>query len=207
MSMIDISPLISEKIAVWPGDVSFKRHANLEIAKGSNIDLSHIQTTVHVGAHADSRSHYLKDGITIDEHALEPYYGPCQVVEVSIRKGERIRVKDFSRTKITAPRVLFKTNSFPNPNIFNQDFNGFSGEVIEYLQEKNCVLIGIDTPSIDPFDDKVLESHHAIAKSNIVNLEGLVLAHVAPGTYTLIALPLKISGGDASPVRAVLIEA
>ena len=35
-------------------------------------------------------------------------------------------------------------------------------------------------------------------------LEGLVLAGVSAGVYELIALPLKLQGFDASPVRAVL---
>jgi arylformamidase len=35
-------------------------------------------------------------------------------------------------------------------------------------------------------------------------LEGLVLADVPDGVYELIALPLKLVGFDASPVRAIL---
>ena len=36
-------------------------------------------------------------------------------------------------------------------------------------------------------------------------LEGIVLDHVSPGSYELIALPLKIKDADASPVRAILL--
>jgi arylformamidase len=35
-------------------------------------------------------------------------------------------------------------------------------------------------------------------------LEGLVLNNVPEGVYELIALPLKLVGFDASPVRAIL---
>ena len=38
----------------------------------------------------------------------------------------------------------------------------------------------------------------------MANLEGIVLTDVDEGDYELIALPLRIKGGDASPVRAVL---
>ncbi len=68
------------------------------------------------------------------------------------------------------------------------------------------VLIGLDTPSVDPMTSKALESHHALARRDLAVLEGVVLAHVAPGTYTLIALPLRLEGADASPVRAVLVS-
>jgi arylformamidase len=67
-------------------------------------------------------------------------------------------------------------------------------------------LIGLDTPSVDPADDKELHSHSAIAARDMAILEGVVLDHVAPGTYTLIALPLPLEGADASPVRAVLLK-
>ncbi|RMG14264.1 MAG: hypothetical protein D6731_10620 [Planctomycetota bacterium] len=58
---------------------------------------------------------------------------------------------------------------------------------------------------MDPCDDKVLETHQALARHDVANLEGLVLAHVAPGPYTLVAFPLPLRGADASPVRAVLV--
>jgi arylformamidase len=69
------------------------------------------------------------------------------------------------------------------------------------------VLVGIDTPSIDPQNSKVLESHAAVARAGLSILEGLVLSHVSPGFYTLVALPLALEGLDASPVRAVLLPA
>jgi len=65
--------------------------------------------------------------------------------------------------------------------------------------------VGIDTPSVDLFEDKVLLSHTAVARADMSVLEGLVLDGIAPGPYTLIALPLPIEGADASPVRAVLL--
>jgi arylformamidase len=64
--------------------------------------------------------------------------------------------------------------------------------------------VGIDTPSVDPFDSKDLAAHHALISGGVVNLEGLDLDLVPPGLYELIALPLRIEGLDASPVRAVL---
>ena len=66
------------------------------------------------------------------------------------------------------------------------------------------VLVGIDTPSVDPETSKTLEAHNACRIANMRILENLVLAHVEPGDYELIALPLKFENLDASPVRAVL---
>jgi arylformamidase len=201
--IIDISPLIFEGCATWPGEQPFSRKVNLSMAHGSNIDLSSYETTVHIGAHADSRSHYLKDGKTIDQMKLDPYWGPCQVIEVNVNRSERIQPGHI-KTEIDSPRVLFKTGTFPDFTNFNTDFASLSSELVNFLSEKKCVLIGIDTPSVDLYDDKVLESHKALAKTGLVNLEGLVLKDVEPGHYELAALPLKIKGGDAGPTRAAL---
>jgi arylformamidase len=106
---------------------------------------------------------------------------------------------------VVAPRVLFKTGSFPNPDVWSGDFNSLSPELIEQLARSGVRLVGIDTPSIDPADDTELRSHAAVYRHDLCVLEGLVLDEVAPGRYTLVALPLKLAGADAAPVRAVLL--
>jgi arylformamidase len=77
---------------------------------------------------------------------------------------------------------------------------------VHWLADQNVRLVGIDTPSIDLDDDTVLLSHAAIAARDMAILEGLDLSKVSDGLYELIALPLKLSGADASPVRAALIK-
>ena len=67
-------------------------------------------------------------------------------------------------------------------------------------------LVGIDTPSIDPVNSKTMDSHHIVQKHSMAILEGLVLDEVDAGDYELIALPLKLTNLDASPVRAILRE-
>jgi arylformamidase len=204
VTILDISPVLHEGVAVWPGDQRFSRAVNLAIAEGANIDLSAITTTVHVGAHADAPSHYAADGCGIDEVDLSPYLGPCQVVEVAVARGARIAPEDVA-DEITEPRVLFRTGTFPDPDDFNDDFAAFAPETIDFLAARGVRLVGIDTPSVDLESDRELVAHRALARHGMANLECLVLSDVPPGRYTLVALPLKIRGADASPVRAVLV--
>lgn len=201
----DISPLISPNIAVWPGDIGFKRMLGLSFEKGENIELSSMQTTVHLGAHADAPSHYVESGIGIDCVELSHYLGLCQVIHVS---GEPLVSINSVREKINEgiERVLIKTDSYPDPNKFNEDFAAFDSATINFLADFGVKLIGIDTPSMDPFSSKELPSHKALTQNNISNLEGLVLRDIEEGLYTLIALPLKLRNFDASPVRAVLLD-
>jgi arylformamidase len=176
------------------------------IDEGSNLDLSAITTTVHVGAHTDAPRHYAGGGEDIAARSLTRYLGPCRVIDVAVGRGERIRPDHLGDTPLDVPRVLFRTGTFPDPESWNADFASLSPELVEHLADAGVVLVGIDTPSVDPFDDKVLLSHSAIARRDLAILEGIVLSAVTPGRYTLIALPLPLEGFDASPVRAVLVE-
>ncbi len=201
----DISPLITPEIAVFPGDTEFRSHVLLDMKKGDNLTLSLMTTTVHLGAHADAPSHYSRLGPSIAERDLSLYLGPAQVIEVARVAQKRISVADLEKITIQAPRVLFKTGSFPDPNRWTSDFMALSPELIEFLAERQVVLVGVDTPSVDLADDKNLISHQTLLKHNLAVLEGIVLDEVKPGVYDLIALPLKIMNADASPVRAILL--
>jgi arylformamidase len=105
---------------------------------------------------------------------------------------------------IRAPRVLFATGTYPDPTHFNEDFAGLSAKLIDYLAEKGVTLVGIDTPSVDPYESENLPAHQAALRRDVAILEGLVLENVPAGIYELIALPLRLVGFDGSPVRAIL---
>ncbi len=205
--LIDISPLVSPRIAVWPGDTPYQRRELCALAAGDNLDLSTIETTVHVGAHADAPSHYRAGLPGIAARPLGLYFGPCEVVHVPGCRGRRIRPDDLPRAP-RAPRVLLRTDSVPDPERWNADFSALSPELIAWLHDTHGVfLVGLDTPSVDPQDSKTLPAHQALADRDMAVLEGLVLGHVPEGRYTLSALPLKLEGADASPVRAALLPA
>jgi arylformamidase len=204
----DITPPISEQMAVFPGDQKFETKTVFDYKKGDHLYLSSIQTTTHIGAHADSSSHYHAKGEGIDQRPLSAYFGACQVIEVlkvSDTKENRIYPSDF-KTEIKASRVLFKTNSFPDYNHWNSDFFALSPELIYLLKDKNVQLVGIDTPSVDPETSKTLDSHQALFQTGMCVLEGLWLPSVPEGLYQLVAMPLPFVDGDASPVRAILIK-
>lgn len=204
-ALIDISPMISPEIAVFPGDTAYQNNYLFNFDRGNKFALSQITTTVHLGAHADAPFHYHPEGKTIEQVDLNVYIGACQVIEVNIEKGRRIGVDDFNWDKITEKRVLFKTKSF-QAHRWSDDFNSLSPEVVTQLARRKVLLVGIDTPSVDLADDKELITHRCIYEHHIAVLEGLVLGEVEEGRYHLVALPLKLKGCEASPVRAVLFK-
>jgi arylformamidase len=202
--LLDLSPVISSRIAVWPGDVPFREDFALRMAEGAHLELSSLTTTVHVGAHADAPSHYLLGGAGIGERPLERYYGPCQVMRVEVGRGERVGVEHLTGP-VRAPRLLLRTGTFPDPERWNEDFAALAPTLVAHLAAAGVVLVGIDTPSIDLMTSKDLPAHKAVAAADMAVLEGLLLDDAPEGVHTLIALPLRIEGADASPVRAALL--
>lgn len=201
--LYDITPPITERLKVWPGDTLPAREVLLDMSRGDTVTLSTLRSTVHLGAHADAPNHYGRTGSGIDARSLDYYLGRCQVIRVNVPRKSRVGLEHIP-CPIEAPRVLFRTGTFPDPNTFNDDFAALSPNLIEALSERGVRLIGIDTPSIDLFDSTDLPSHQVCLRNDLAILEGLTLAEVPDGIYELIALPLRLVGFDASPVRAVL---
>ncbi len=199
----DISPAITSKLAVWPGDTRPVQEVLLDMKQGDNLTLSTLRSTVHLGAHADGPNHYGACAPAIDQRSLEYYLGPCQVIDVKMPPKTRVLSEDIV-SEITAERVLLRTGTFPDPETWNEDFAALSPAVVDALHELGVILVGIDTPSVDLFGSKDLPAHERILQHDMAILEGLVLDDVPEGVYELIALPLRLVGFDASPVRAIL---
>ena len=203
MTIYDITPPVSASLAVWPGDTSPSREVLCDMRRGDNITLSTLRATVHLGAHADAPSHYGVDAPAIDERSLDYYLGPCQVVRVTVEAGSRIQPESLSAA-ILAPRVLLATGTYPDSDFFCEDFAALSVELVDHLHQQGVRTVGIDTPSVDLFTSRDLPAHKRILGYDMAILEGLILADVPEGIYELIALPLRLVGFDASPVRAIL---
>jgi arylformamidase len=201
--LYDITPLISSSLAVWPGDTPPSREVLMDMARGDALTLSTLRATVHLGAHADAPSHYGEPAPSIDSRPLDLYLGPCQVVHVRAERGRRVGLEDLG-SEIDAERVLLVTGTFPDPTRWNEDFAALEPDLVDALHALGVRLVGIDTPSVDLFSSKDLPAHKRFLAHDMAILEGLVLKDVPQGLYELIALPLKLEGFDASPVRAVL---
>lgn len=201
----DISPLLDPSVAVWPGDAPFERTQSLSIAEGSSVNLSSMSLSLHTGAHADAPSHFEDGTASIEQMDLSIYFGPVRLVTVEAEKT--ISAGDLSEVLKAKPqRLLVRCNPGFDPQLFPERFVHFSTEAAEAIGRAGVRLVGLDAPSVDFVDSKELPCHHIFHRHGTAILENLLLQGVPDGDYQLIALPLRIAGGDASPVRAVLME-
>ena len=99
---------------------------------------------------------------------------------------------------------MIRTGAWLDKSAFPEKIPFLRPEVAPYLASRGVCLVGLDVPSVDSLDSKELLGHHALARHGIHILEGVVLDHVAPGDYDLVALPLPLVEADGSPVlRAI----
>lgn len=211
MKIFDVSRTLSDRLAPWPGDVGFQFKLNGRIPEGSSVNVGMISASLHNGSHADARFHFEQDGWTIDEAELATYIGPAVVVDLSAKyRGDampQMTIEDLALGEnefSSAPRLLLKTNVWSDSSVFPEQIPTITADVPRWLQERGVKLLGFDVPSVDEITSKDLRNHHAIAAAGISIVESLDLSAVEAGRYQLSALPLKIAGGDGSPVRAIL---
>jgi arylformamidase len=200
----DISPPVHAGAPVFPGDTAYAQQWVASIGPGCPVNVSAITLSPHVGSHADAPLHYDPAGAPIGELPLETFIGPCRVIH-AIGVGPLVRLEHLAHAlKDLPPRVLVRSYARMPQDAFDNDLPAFAPETVERLADLGVVLIGIDSASIDPASSKTLDSHQVIRRRGLRVLENLLLDDVPEGDYELIALPLKLTTADASPVRAVL---
>jgi arylformamidase len=204
MGLIDISPSLRVGMGVFPGDAVFRTAPTFTIGPGCPVNVAEIAMSTHCGAHADAPLHYDSNGASIDQLDLADFIGPARVIDAR-GKDALCRFDEIAAALDGAPpRLLFRLMDRIDPMVWPSGFRALAPDTVERLALRGIRLIGVDVPSVDPETSKELPSHMVCRAHDLRILENLVLADVAPGDYELIALPLKLSGLDAAPVRAVL---
>jgi len=202
--LIDISPPLSVGMGVFPGDAAFEVAQTFAIGPGCPVNVARIAMSTHCGAHVDAPLHYDPAGASIDTLDLDDFIGPARVIDAR-GPGLLCRFEEIESALDRAPpRLLFRLMEGDDHFSWPTGFRALAPEAVERLAQAGIRLIGVDVPSVDPETSKELPSHMACRRHDIRIVENLVLGGVMPGDYELIALPLRLKGLDAAPVRAVL---
>lgn len=202
----DLSQRIGRATPLWPGEppVEITRHA--AIGPECPVNIGAVSMPMHTGTHADAPLHYADGAPSSADCDLGAYIGRCVLIDVTAA-GDRVEIGDCDWDAIRGhARVLMRTYTRFPQNEWVPDFKAIAPDVIARLGDQGTRLIGVDAPSLDPQTSKTMDAHHAVLAADMRILEGLVLDDIPCGVYDLTALPLKIEGADASPVRAILTE-
>ncbi|MEK9172978.1 MAG: cyclase family protein [Patescibacteria group bacterium] len=206
MKVFDISRSIAKGEPIYPGNWP----VNLERIKKYERDgstLSGITLGLHTASHLDLPPHYAKSSLSADKVNLEKCFGWARVIDMSKIKTE-ITAREINRIKPKLDEILLlKTkNSAQHSKKFNKNFIHLNESAAKAIVKSGIKAVGIDGPSIRKFGLRPDTVHPLLLKRGVLIYEGLLLSKIKPGRYYFFGLPLKIAGGEASPVRAVLIK-
>jgi arylformamidase len=202
----DISVAVRPGTPEWPGDVPFQCGWTARIGDGSSVNLSSVTSSPHVGTHADAPLHVHHDWPATDSLPLEAFLGAALVLDVSTAPDGPLSLRADDRRLEGIQRLLLRTGRSIASGTFPPDWPVLDAECAAGLAERGLRLLGVDAPSVDKRESKSLPVHHALFGGGAFVLENLDLGGVREGTYELVALPQRLVGLDAAPVRAVLLS-
>ena len=206
MRVIDISWPIHDRMVGFPGDTEVRVAPIHSLEKGDPYSVSSLTLSSHTGTHVDPPSHFLPDGVGIDRVDVRLLNGPCRVVEIP-DDAITVAPEHLGRAPGNPARVLFKTSNsrrWAKREEYFEDYVALSMETADLLGTSGTRLVGIDALSIERDSTGRFPVHHRLLSAGCLILEGARLENVAPGTYELRCLPLRVQNGDGGPARAFL---
>ena len=204
MKYYDISLNLSSETVRWVTSPPFELVERKRMSRGEPNNSSALNMSAHSGTHVDAPFHFVPDGATIESLPLELFIGPALVQAVDA--GRHITEEHVEAIDLRGvSRVLFKTRNSQllRRPAYDPDFTAFSVAAAEALVARGIKLVGLDYLSVAHADEQV-PVHRAFLDHGVVLLEGIDLSEVKPGRYELICFPIRLSGSDGAPCRAVL---
>jgi arylformamidase len=205
---LDISVPIDGDLPVWPGSPGAQVTVRARISDGSDANVSEIRLELHTGTHIDAPLHFVDDGADVEATGIDALVGPAIVAEV-LGEGaiDRDAMASLAIPEGTSRLLLRTSNSLRglmrSPE-FRTDAAALTADAAAWVVEQGIGLIGIDYLSIQQPSDGP-ETHQALLRAGVVILEGVDLRAVTPGPYDLVCLPVRLTGTEAAPARAILL--
>lgn len=201
----DITQPLGTDTAVWPGDREVGLSWTMRLDRGDSVNVAALCLSMHSGTHLDGPLHFTEGGGTPADVPLERLIGRALVIDA---RGRRTLDEDLvaGLDLATEERLLFRCFERVVPGTFPDAFPPISPALAQRCADAGVKMVATESPSVDAFDAKQLETHHILAAGDVAIVENVVLSAVPPGRYTVVVLPLRLTETDSSPVRAVLLE-
>ncbi len=210
MQIIDLSHTLRPDMPVYPGDapLCLTPESTIEVA-GFNV--MRISFNSHTGTHLDAPAHKIRGGKTLGDLPLDRFMGKAVAADLTEIRGPSIDVADINHLASDLEEcefLLLRTgwSRFWGRDAYFSGFPALSEEAAEWLCGFGLKGIGVDTLSADLSESDDFPIHNRLLGNGMVIIENLTnLDRLPPSPFTFCCFPLKIEGGDGSPVRAAAI--
>ena len=205
MIIHDITMTIRENMQVYKN--KSEKKPVLEITRdfdNSAARESRICMDMHTGTHLDMPLHFIPGGSTVDRLDLTRVVTPCRVIDLSYIE-QAITAEDLKDHNLLPDETILLKTRNSQTDVFDPQFVYLASDGADFLVESGIQCVGIDGLGIERSQPEY-STHKTLLRADIIILEGLRLQDISQGYYLLVAVPLKIAGAEASPVRAMLIE-
>ena len=206
---LDVTKPVQPEMVVWPGQPRTERYRLSSLDEGKSSNVSALTMSVHSGTHMDAPLHFLKDGPDITAAPFEAMFGPVRVAEIGGAMVTPVGLEAYeARTGTLKPgeRLFCKTANSSRDWLtepFDEAYAAVDAEAAQFLVGRGVGVVGVDYLSVAPFKNTV-DTHRTLLQAGVWVIEGLDLREIAEGNYEMAALPLKLVGSDASPLRVLL---
>jgi arylformamidase len=206
----DITMTFSADLPNWPGNPAPKVTRYRSMDDGGHCNLSFLECHVHSGTHVDAPLHFVAGGAGVDTLPLDVLVGPCVVAhfpDAEVITAEML--EEHPDIKPGVERLLLRTRNsetLRESSDFRPDFTALTPDAAQWLVDAGVRLLGNDYLSVERYKEPGNATHVALLGNAMVLLEGIDLGGIAPGSYQLVCLPMKIKDCDGAPARAILIE-
>ncbi|MFH1174584.1 MAG: cyclase family protein [archaeon] len=201
--IIDISMELNEKTIVWVDDAQPKLKPLARMPQAP-CNFTWLEFGAHAGTHIDAPYYLFTDKWTSDQVPLDRLMGTCQVLDLT-NVDEYITEKELSKQTISQSMLLLKTkNSYDPLEKYNPHHVALSPGGANYLISKGITVLGYDYQSFERAGST--DIHRLFMAKDIILIDNLRLREAEAKEYQFICLPIKVTGIDAAPARAILVE-
>jgi len=212
--VVDLSVPLDERTPVYPGDPPVRLTPAATAARdGYNLLAVHMGS--QSGTHCDAPYHFDPAGPRIDELDLRLFTGRGVIVDVRGRPARHaIGVADLGPLDQVGPDTLVLLHTGWSAHLGTPryaDHPYLAADACRALLDRGVRTVGLDTPNVDETPDPDhppdWACHRVIAAAGGVVVENLTgLAAVDFPDPFVSVLPLRLTGADGAPVRAVALQ-
>jgi arylformamidase len=169
----------------------------------------------HTGTHMDAPVHFAAGPATIDQQPLARCIGPAWIARLTPCQPRASLA--VSHLGAVADRLAPGENLLLHTGwseyvhdtaIYRDQLPRISDELAHWCVERQVNMLGVEPPSVADVNnlEEVTRIHKILLSGGVTIVEGLTnLDRIAGDRVQFAAFPLRLAGGDGSPVRAFAI--